>query len=227
MSGHVQGLQYAVDLALCIDATGSMSPVIDLVKSHVLRFFDDLNEAMQRKQKRISQLRARIIVFRDLHVDGTQALLASPFFVLPDERAAFAAFIAPVRASGGGDEPESGLEALAVAIRSDWVRTGDKRRHVVVVWTDASAHRLEDAVAAGTYGYPTGLPASFAELTACWEGEGMDPGAKRLLIYAPDAYPWNDIQAGWENVAHVVSRAGEGLGEHDYADVIEVIANSV
>ena len=55
----------------------------------------------------------------------------------------------------------------------------------------------------------------------------MDLSAKRLLIYAPDAYPWNDVQAVWEGVAHVVSRAGEGLSEMDYNDVLEVIANSV
>lgn len=227
MSGAIHGFQYSVDLVLCIDATGSMSPVIDLVKSHALKFYDDLTEAMQRKQKRISRLRARVVIFRDLHVDGSQALQESPFYLLPEERSAFAAFLQPVKASGGGDEPESGLEALARAIRSDWVRAGDKRRHVVVLWTDASAHRLEDASSRGTPGYPAGLPGSFAEITNMWEGQEMDRAAKRLLIYAPDAYPWNDIQAAWENVTQVVSRAGEGLGELDYAEVMEVIANSV
>ncbi len=221
------GLTYSVDLALCIDATGSMSPVIELVKGNALRFHGDVMRAMAAKQKRIDRLRARVIVFRDLHEDGDEALVASGFYELPDQQAAFAAFLAPLRAHGGGDEPESGLEALATAMRSEWVRGGERRRHVSVMWTDASAHRLEDARHRGTPGYPAGLPRSFAELGALWEGSGMDRSAKRLLVYAPDVAPWTEIQGGWENVVHIVSRAGQGLGELDYADVLEVIANSI
>jgi hypothetical protein len=227
VSEHSEGLTYSVDLALCIDATGSMSALIDLVKTNALGFYDDVMRAMAHKQKRITHLRARIIVFRDLHVDGDDALLASPFFELPRDQEKLAAFVAPVRPSGGGDEPESGLEALAVAIKSDWVRTGDRRRHVVVLWTDASAHRLEDASRRGTAGYPSDLPASFADITAMWEGQEMDRAAKRLMLYAPDAYPWNDVQSAWENVVHIVSKAGQGLDEVDYSDVLEVIANSI
>ncbi|HUZ62992.1 MAG TPA: hypothetical protein VMU82_04680 [Acetobacteraceae bacterium] len=227
MSDQREGLSYSVDLALCVDATGSMSPVIDLVKENALRFYDDVMRSMAHKQKRINDLRTRVIVFRDLHVDGSEAIIASPFFKLPDERSGLADFVGTISASGGGDEPESGLEALAEAIRSDWVRTGDRRRHVVVLWTDASAHRLEDATKRATPGYPTDMPGSFGEITALWEGQKMDRAAKRLLIYAPDAYPWNDIQGAWENVVHIVSKAGQGLQEVDYSGVIEVIANSI
>jgi hypothetical protein len=182
---------------------------------------------MEQKQKRINNLRGRAIVFRDFHAEGAEAVISSPFFKLPEEREKLAAFVAPIRASGGGDEPESGLEAIALAIRSDWVRTGDRRRHVVVLWTDTTAHSLEDARRRSTPGYPTDLPATFSELTAMWEGQEMDRSAKRLLIYAPDAYPWPDIQAAWENVVHIVSKAGEGLQEVDYSGVLEVIANSI
>ena len=222
-----KGLTYSVDLALCIDATGSMSPVIELVKANALRFHGDVLRAMTSKQKRIDELRARVVVFRDLHEDGADALAASPFYPLPRSRAEFAAFLAPVSAHGGGDEPESGLEALATAMRSDWVRSGDRRRHVLVMWTDACAHRLEDAVRRATPGYPRGLPRSFAALSAAWEGELMDRTAKRLLLYAPDVAPWTDIQESWESVVHIVSRAGQGLGEVDYAEVLETIANSI
>jgi hypothetical protein len=221
------GLTYSVDLALCIDATGSMAPAIDMVKGNALRFHGDVTRAMIAKHKRIDRLRARAIVFRDLHEDGEDALVASRFYDLPAEQAAFAGFLSPLRAHGGGDEPESGLEALATAMHSDWVRGGDRRRHVVVAWTDAPAHRLEDAARRRAGGYPRGLPGSFAELSGLWEGRAMDRTAKRLLLYAPDVAPWTDIQNGWENVVHIVSRAGQGLGELDYADVLEVIANSI
>jgi hypothetical protein len=177
---------------------------------------------MARKQKQVSRLRVRVIVFRDFSFDGANALIASPFFDLPDGQESFVEFITLIRAGGGGDEPESGLEALATAIGSPWVRIGDRRRHVVVLWTDASAHRLEDAAIDRPPGYPPGLPASFAKLTDMWEGQEMDPAAKRLLIYAPDAYPWNEIQSGWENTVHIVSEPGGGLQEIDFREVLDV-----
>ena len=40
-----------------------------------------------------------------------------------------------------------------MAIRSDWSRVGDKRRQLVVVWTDASAHPFLDKP-----GKPAGYP---------------------------------------------------------------------
>ncbi len=221
------GLTYAVDLALCLDATGSMSPVLQLVKSNALRFHGDVMGAMRAKQKRIDRLRARVIVFRDLFEDGEDALDTSGFFSMPEDEAAFAEFLEPVRAHGGGDEPESGLEALAIAMRSPWVRAGDRRRHIVVLWTDASAHPLEAAARRRERTFPGGMPENFAELCALWEGGAMDRSAKRLLLYAPDIAPWTEIQDCWENVVHIVSRAGNGLGELEYSEVLEVIANSI
>ena len=220
------GLTYSVDLALCVDATGTMSPVIELVKGNALRFVDDVAQTLSAKQKRVDALRVRTIVFRDLHEDGDAALSASPFFVLPGQRGEFAGLLRSVRAHGGGDEPESGLEALATAMRWAWARVADRKRHVVVVWTDASAHRLEDASRRGTPGYPQNLPRDWAELSTLWAG-GMDRFAKRLLIYAPDVAPWTDIQEEWESVVHIVSQAGRGLSEFDYADVLGTIANSI
>jgi len=140
----MSGLSYSVDIVMCIDGTGSMGPVIDLVKANALRFESDLAAAMEAKQKSIDNLRVRVIVFRDIFVDRDDAFVTSNFFPLPQEREEFSRFISGIRANGGGDEPESALEALGIALNSDWVRSGDKRRHVVIMWTDASAHRLEE-----------------------------------------------------------------------------------
>ena len=85
MSDAIQGLEYAVDIVLCIYATASMRPVLDMVKGHALKFYDDLNAALLRKHKSVTQIRARFIIFRDLRVDGDQAMLPSRFFLLPAE----------------------------------------------------------------------------------------------------------------------------------------------
>lgn len=224
----MQGISYAVDLVLCIDATGSMYPIIDRVKRSALSFFEDLQRIMEEKHKVIDAMRVRVIVFRDVYVDGDASIDASAFFSLPDERAAFAAFVGRIDADGGGDEPESGLEALALAMRSEWATAGSRRRQVIVVWTDASTHPLEKQADDAPPGYPAEMPKSFDALTDMWEGQGhMSGNAKRLILYAPDAYAWTDIGNHWENALHFPSRSGEGLQDVEYNQILDVIAQSV
>ena len=115
-------------------------------------------------------------------------------------------------------------------MRSQWDTTGDKRRHVIVVWTDASAHPLERASDYGTpEGYPSDAPSSFNELTDMWDGQEalMDANAKRLILFAPDAAGWTDIENHWTQTIQAVSRAGEGLSDHDYQTILSTIAQSV
>jgi len=105
----------------------------------------------------------------------------------------------------------------------------DRRRHVVVVFTDASAHPLEDAVGRRPSGYPT-VPSSLDALSDVWDdpvGTTMELAAKRLLLFAPDVYPWDIISSSWDNVLHFPSQAGAGLDEHELDMIIDAIAGSV
>ncbi len=226
MTDQQTGFSYMVDLVLCIDGTGSMTPVIDAVKRNATQVHSDLSRAMQEKRKQVNQLRIKVIVFRDLGYDGPDAMSSSEFFVMPDQQDAFAAFVTGITASGGGPEPESGLEALAHAINSSWTTDGAKQRHVIAVYTDASTH---DLGLGETPVQSNGVPASFDELTDRWEGqEGpMMSEAKRLILFAPDAQRWSDISAYWTQVVHYPSAAGQGMAETDYNAIIDAIANSI
>ncbi len=224
----MQGLSYHVDIVLCIDATGSMSPIIDKVKENALKFYDDLSMQMKQKSKHIDKLRVKVIAFRDYYVDGHMAMQISPFFNLPEEKADFQTFVSSIQADGGGDEPENGLEALALAIQSDWSKEGDKRRQIIVLWTDASTHPLEFKEDSKPQNYPTTqIPKNFDDLTDLWDGQTMNRAAKRLILYSPDAYAWTDIANHWENTIQYPSKAGEGLSEIDYQTILDAIANSV
>lgn len=226
MGSETQSLKYSVDLVLCIDSTGSMSSIIERVKGSALRFYEDIEAVMKEKSKVIDTLRIKVISFRDYFEDGNNAMNESSFFTLPKDKEPFTAFIKTISASGGGDEPENGLEALALAIKSEWSKSGDRKRQIVVVWTDASTHKLEKAEKPSTY--PASMPKNFDELTDLWEGqEHMNYSAKRLIIYSPDAYPWTDIATNWQNTIHYPSKAGEGLNEIDYKEIINSIGNSV
>ena len=144
-----RGLSYAVDIVFCIDVTGSMTPILDAVKANALRFYDDVQHNLTAKGKNVDELRVRVIAFRDFVADGEAALQESPFFRLPAEQAGFSDFVNGLLAQGGGDAPESGLEAVALAVNSPWTNRGDRRRQVVVVWTDQPAHPLDPTTAPG------------------------------------------------------------------------------
>jgi len=225
-----QGLNYNVDIVMCIDCTGSMGGLLENVKANALKFYPDLKESCAKKDKEISQLRIKVIAFRDFNADGDEAIEQTEFLSIPDNEDEFKRFINHLTPCGGGDEPENGLEALALAMKSDWTTGGDKRRHVIVVWSDASTHPLETSLTKNEY-YPQGMPANLDEITNWWEDEqsGVMPSrtAKRLVIFAPDASAWTEIGLNWGNTIHHPAKAGAGLTDVDYETIMATIANSI
>lgn len=222
-----RGLSYAVDIVFCVDVTGSMTPILDQVKANALRFYGDVQSNLTAKGKNIDELRVRVVAFRDVLADGEAALQESPFFELPGEERGFSGFVNGLVAEGGGDAPESGLEAVALAMTSPWTTRGDRRRQVIVVWTDQPAHPLN--ASALPPAYAGRVPADFSALTDLWEDpQGpLGSSSKRLILFAPDGPGWSDISGVWENVVHHPSQAGSGLSDVDYGTIIDSIGNSV
>jgi hypothetical protein len=222
-----RGLTYAVDLVFCIDVTGSMTPILDQVKANALRFYGDVQSNLTAKGKHIDELRVRVVAFRDIVADGEASVQESPFFELPGEQAGFSEFVNGLVPEGGGDAPESGLEATALAMTSPWTTRGDRRRQVIVVWTDQPAHPLDPSVLPA--GFRGRVPADFSALTDLWEDpQGpLGSSSKRLILFAPDGPGWSDISGVWENVVHHPSQAGAGLSDVDYGTIIDSIGNSV
>lgn len=224
-----QGLKYNVDIVMCIDCTGSMGSLLDMVKGKAISFYHDLQKECQKKDKEISELRIRAIAFRDFAADGENAISDTGFMRIPEQETEFNNFVNSLTPTGGGDEPENGLEAVAMALNSDWTKGGDKRRHIVVVWSDASTHPL-GLGKSKTDCYPQNMPSSFDELTDWWEDEQsgkMEKNAKRIIIFAPDASAWTEIGVNWTNAIHHPAKAGEGLSDVDYTIVLDSIVNSI
>lgn len=224
-----QGLKYSVDIVMCIDCTGSMGSLLETVKSNALKFYPDLVKACQAKDKNIDSLRIKVIAFRDYNADGADGMHETKFYSIPEQEDTFKSYINGLVPDGGGDEPENGLEAVALAINSDWTKGGDRRRHIIIVWSDASAHPLEAELTKNSF-YPAGMPANFDELTDWWEDEQggkMNRSAKRLLIFAPDATPWTEMGLNFSNAIHFPAKAGEGLSDVDYHTIIDSIVNSI
>lgn len=136
------------DIVFLIDATGSMAPCIEDLKKNIEAFIDFLTAGGPNNESPVKDWRGRVIGFRDVSADGSEAFQDNPFVRKAD---ALKAQLAALRAEGGDDEPESLLDALykvATTQASEkgqpeestkWRYHSDAAR-VVVVSTDASFH---------------------------------------------------------------------------------------
>lgn len=229
-SNYRNKMTYEVDLVFCIDATMSMDPILDKVKENALNFYQDFQQEMDEKGKKVSQLRIRVIAFRDYYYDRENAMMVTDFFKLPEMSKEFEKCIKSIIPLGGGDDPEDGLEALAYAMKSKWNTGAAKKRHVIVVWSDDATHDL--GFGSSVKNYPKGMAKDFDELTSWWGSKNcpglMDENAKRLLIFAPDKPGWSTIRNNWNNVIHAITDDDdEGLSRVEYKEILNAICNSI
>ena len=222
-----------IDLVICMDSTESMSPYLVDIKNHVNSFYQIIEDEFKDLDKEFGQFRIKIIAFRDYRVDD-EPMKESDFFVIPEQKPELQSFLDSIYAKGGMEsitgksEPSNALEALALALKSDWTTRGARRRHLIVVFTDASASEL--GVGLDSPQYPDGMPSSLAELGAWWEG--TDPSLSstyerksgRMVAFAPHAEPWIGMQS-WNLYWPVFSEKCE-VTEFDMECVMNLIFGS-
>jgi hypothetical protein len=138
------------DILFLLDATGSMQPNIDAVKDNIGAFVDSLATPVGfNANTPLKDWRAAIYAYRDAGCDGDAWFVPNPF---TRSVAELREQLDAITAAGGGDEPESLLDALhAVASLpaspkgaqdedpNAW-RYRSEAARVVVVFTDASYH---------------------------------------------------------------------------------------
>ena len=137
------------DFIFLIDSTASMGPCMDALKENIGVFIDALNEGHQ-GQSPVRDWRGKVVAYRDTRYDGSDWLEVNPF--VQNDADALKAQLASLVPHGGGDEPESLLDALYVVASMEQTPAGaeeceeDKWRHrreaarVVIVFTDATYH---------------------------------------------------------------------------------------
>ncbi|MCU0732803.1 MAG: pilus assembly protein TadG-related protein [Hyphomonas sp.] len=238
-----------LDIAMCIDSTGSMQPTLDAVKSNAINFYDNLNASLTAKGiQPFPHVRVRLIYFKDFG-DATPGLwdpdplVASNFFRLPDDAGNFNAFAAPQVAGGGGDWTESGLECLNEAMDSQWIQVGQTVSGftqrvtdvypLIVIWTDASAHRVSypNSLANPDYPPPSKMPRTYADFLAKWENrEVIDQHKKQLLFFGDPAQPAGEPdggESGWSEIMNWPKFTLGGTLLEANTDPVEFIANGI
>ena len=140
------------DVVFLIDVSGSMAPCIDALRTNIEAFIQTLSagDPANANAAPVRDWRAKVVGYRDIEAaagEGVQWLEDQPFV---RDAAELKAQLAALEAEGGGDEPESLLDALYKVATMDaspkgsqsedpgkWRYRSDAAR-VVVVFTDAS-----------------------------------------------------------------------------------------
>jgi len=182
-----------VDIVFLLDVTGSMGPCIGAVKDGLNTFITSLTTGDANSESPIKDWRLKVVGYRDQAKDGTNWWVENPF--VRDVAAAQAQLAAPnMAASGGGDEPESLLDALYKlskmeqsgpddAEAPDRWRFRQKAARVVAFFTDA------------TFKTPLTLPeavgGTVSDVHVAIAGSRI-----RLFGLAPEWEGYNELAAG-------------------------------
>ena len=225
MSFHID---FHIDIVICLDVSGDMAAYIDKTRGTIKFLPEGLVEYMEMEGKSADKLRVKFITFSDFATEGADAIHETKFFDYFEQKEEAFAFIDGVQPKGGGDKAENALEALALAIKSDWTTEGKRRRHVIIMITNAPAHSLQ--YRSDCEGYPAGMPADLAELGDWWAGMAQldstyDYRMGRLIIFAPEATPWTDME-GWSRYWFTPDYVDKGFSEFEIADIFSMVFGS-
>ncbi|MDB5744077.1 MAG: hypothetical protein JWR68_2392 [Polaromonas sp.] len=138
------------DLVFLVDVSGSMATCIDALRKNIEAFIDSLSHGDANNAAPVKDWRAKVVGYRDIEMveaDGLPWLVDNAFV---RDAGALKSQLAALQANGGGDEPESLLDALYKVASMEatpkgsqsedpakWRYRSDAAR-VVIVFTDAS-----------------------------------------------------------------------------------------
>jgi len=138
------------DIVFVVDISGSMAPCIDALRKNIEAFIDSLSQGGPNNAAPVRDWRGKVVGFRDIEAAQGEGLpwIVDNSFVT--DANALKAQLAALEAAGGGDEPESLLDALfkvaSMEASSKGVQSADPGKwryrsdaaRVVIVFTDAS-----------------------------------------------------------------------------------------
>jgi hypothetical protein len=184
---------------------------MEALKLNINVFLDELTG----EQSPLRDWRGKVVTYRDEKVDGSNWFEDNPF--VQNDNASLKAQLGTLRAGGGGDDPESLLDALHIvssigqsekgAQEIDpymWRYRSDAAR-VVIVFTDATYHP--------TMSYSDGSGGTVDDVVNKLMAEKII-----LILYAPDEASYDDLQAVdkcvWEPIPSVSGSYAIGLEEY-------------
>ena len=213
---------YNIDIVFCVDLSSSMKNSMAWVKSRLLEVPNILIRCIAERD-RTCHIRSRIVTFGSSQSEVSH--LEEPTFRTSLSEYDSTNHIHEVQQLNVGSELGDTALALASldrAINSNWSARGILQRHIIMVFTNhadiVETHnqmRKSSEVA-------TNRNHLLKELRNKWESI-IRPEGRRLLIFAPDAYPWNGIGDSWDHTLYLPSDSlGANLSGYEFETMIDM-----
>lgn len=202
------------DIVFLVDSTGSMRPCIDQLRASIAQFCEQLSSGNQ-----AVDWRARVVGFRDRDADGERWIIGQghPFVSTASELQTQLTVLQP---EGGGDDPESGLDALwVVAHETPWRPLGAAHRTIVVLTDQPPKPSM----------HPETVPADQPNDVYA-VGQYLAEQHIKVLIWAPNCSEWDLLGKVPGSQFNDVARGGdtyEGLRNVQFPEVYQTIARTV
>lgn len=138
------------DLVFLVDVSGSMATCIDALRKNIEAFIDSLSHGDANNAAPVRDWRARVVGYRDIESADAEHLPWMVDNAFVRDAGALKSQLAALEAAGGGDEPESLLDALYKVATMEAVPKGTQTEdpakwryrsdaaRVVIVFSDAS-----------------------------------------------------------------------------------------
>jgi hypothetical protein len=208
-SGKIKGV---ADIVFCVDCTDSMGPWISELKAQLDTFIGGLEKPASSNERPVDW-RLKVMGFRDLNAD------AHPWVNLEADMANTAAEaktqVAALAPEGGGDDPESALDAIwYAATQTPW---RDNCTKVVVLFSDETSLEMmhPSTVAKGAVGNDvSAVKQALAE-------RGI-----YLYAWAKTCSVWEQLKTTPKTVFSAVSGT-DWLKSVDFKDLLKTLAKTV
>lgn len=128
-----------VDIIFLLDISGSMGPAIKNIGKNIGAFVENLDPEI------IKDWRARVFSFGDMESDSAEIKLnvSRSWTQEPQEIVnQIVECVQLVKKGGGGDEPESSLDAMYLAARDAFDAEWTERTRSIILFTDASPKKI-------------------------------------------------------------------------------------
>jgi hypothetical protein len=219
------------DIVFLIDVSGSMADCIKAVTTNISTFIGTLTNADANGGVLIKDWRARVIGYRDKDCDGGQWLVENNF---TSDVAELKSQLENLKAAGGGDEPESLLDAMytlsqwasaekgAAPAANGWRYRSDAAR-IVAIFTDATCKEQ--------FSLSDGSTGTYSDMHNLYAAQRL-----KVVLFAPEAPCYTELSQmsglEWEQVGSIGNDPQKALVDfttdtNNFREVMAALAKTI
>ena len=229
----VYKVETKIDIVFVIDLSLGMEPMLSLIRN--TPWGEIIKKLCLSQGREIGTLRFKVMWYADSkHCCNDSCFGESKFYLMPHEEHDFYYFLNNLHIISDG-EKTPGLEALERALDSDWNQDGDRLRHIIILFTDKEAyqkrvtHTMDLEYIGGQWEDEHQSEETLCTFFEMWSRDDSKYGFKgngklsvpgrRLVLFAPGAYPWINLEYEAEHVIRYDVALGQGGREISGEDI--------